>query len=237
MPIYLIKRDGAFIGAVEDTEQMGPLAWFHRNCLAYSMGHALQHEGYSVETVEEIDCHDVAGMLEAIATRRGVSAEFAFVPFSLSRNASEDRPSLNWKVTIKGGRYHSKEPFTVDYMQGSGHCPADKRKWENAAVKARAVALECETGKIAAPRFYPEPRATARKIEPPAFGDVLHSLSLDSEAVEMTFSDWCADFGYSDDSIKAKATFDACNEIGKRLRWIFDGDQGLAELRLIARFN
>jgi hypothetical protein len=53
----------------------------------------------------------------------------------------------------------------------------------------------------------------------PELADVFHSILLDGSAWfdRSTFKDWCAEFGYSDDSIKAKATFDTCVEIGQEL--------------------
>jgi len=53
----------------------------------------------------------------------------------------------------------------------------------------------------------------------PKLEDVAHSLLLDGSAYfdGNTFENWCADFGYSDDSIKAKETFEACDKIGREL--------------------
>lgn len=42
---YHIKRDGEFLATINEADVM---AWFHRNC-AYSMNHAIKHEGYTVE--------------------------------------------------------------------------------------------------------------------------------------------------------------------------------------------
>ena len=55
------------------------------------------------------------------AAKLGLTMTADFVPWSLSRNAGEKDPSLNWKITLhKDGR-----PFlTTDYMAGSGHCPS-----------------------------------------------------------------------------------------------------------------
>jgi len=46
--------------------------------------------------------------------------------------------------------------------------------------------------------------------ETPTKSDVLHSLLMDADAGLSTFKDWCADFGYNDDSIKALETYKAC---------------------------
>lgn len=45
-----IRRDGEYVATVSTSST---LAWFHQNCRAYSMHHALTHEGYSIHPVEE----------------------------------------------------------------------------------------------------------------------------------------------------------------------------------------
>jgi len=55
-------------------------------------------------------------------------------------------------------------------------------------------------------------------VKPPTLTDVLHCLFLDSSAHEQCFSDWCNECGYDNDSIKAKATYDACIENYYRLK-------------------
>jgi hypothetical protein len=37
----------------------------------------------------------------------------------------------------------------------------------------------------------------------------------------VNFADWCDEFGYSNDSIKARQTYDACEETGKAIRKAF----------------
>ena len=49
----------------------------------------------------------------------------------------------------------------------------------------------------------------------PKVADVMHSLLLDSSAVDMDFEDWCSDFGYDTDSRKARDTYDKCLELGE----------------------
>lgn len=52
----------------------------------------------------------------------------------------------------------------------------------------------------------------------PKIAEVLHSLVLDASAADYNFSDWCADYGYSDDSIKALNTYKSCLETAQVLR-------------------
>lgn len=64
----------------------------------------------------------------------------------------------------------------------------------------------------------------ATKPKKPKVADVLHSLILDASAADENFHDWCANFGYSDDSIKAMNTYKACLEVAVALRKHFSPD-------------
>jgi hypothetical protein len=65
-----------------------------------------------------------------------------------------------------------------------------------------------------------KPRASWDKPNPkkPKVADVLHSLITDASAADENFHEWCANFGYSDDSIKALNTYKACLDIATHLR-------------------
>ena len=52
----------------------------------------------------------------------------------------------------------------------------------------------------------------------PKIADVIYSLMMDASAADYNFSDWCAEYGYSDDSIKALNTYKDCLSIGVALR-------------------
>ena len=56
------------------------------------------------------------------------------------------------------------------------------------------------------------------KAKPPKLDDVLHSLVMDSSASEQSFDDWCGEFGYDTDSIKALATYMDCQRNTIKLR-------------------
>lgn len=53
--------------------------------------------------------------------------------------------------------------------------------------------------------------------QPTAY-DLLSCLRLDSEAANESFSNWCANFGYDNDSIKALNTYNACVETARKLK-------------------
>ncbi len=60
----------------------------------------------------------------------------------------------------------------------------------------------------------------------PKAEEVLDCIASDAAGVENArdFSDWCADYGYSDDSRKAERIFRACAAEARQLRrWLGDG--------------
>ena len=59
----------------------------------------------------------------------------------------------------------------------------------------------------------------------PSVTDVLHCLFLDAEAADYNFSDWCDNFGYSDDSINALNMYRQCLETAANLRKYFTPEQ------------
>ena len=59
----------------------------------------------------------------------------------------------------------------------------------------------------------------------PHAADVLHSLCLDIASAEISFEDWCADYGYDSDSRKAERIYNACNAEAKKVRRLFSDDE------------
>ena len=63
-----------------------------------------------------------------------------------------------------------------------------------------------------------------RKPKKPKVVDVLHSLILDASAADENFHDWCANYGYSDDSIRSLNMYKACLDTATALRKHFSPD-------------
>lgn len=60
----------------------------------------------------------------------------------------------------------------------------------------------------------------------PEVAEVLDCLASDAAGIENArdFSDWCSEYGYSDDSRKAERIFKVCKEQARQLRrWLGDG--------------
>lgn len=174
----------------------------------------------------------LAGDREFILEAMKVSVSAVFVPFSQSRNKSNKQPSLNWRVTL---RKDDRDVIETDYMQGCGHCPAYKnnalKNSMGSAAHDKCVRQECETGRKVKSFVSLGIANAGAPIPPPSVSEVLSSLMLDASALDCRdFADWCGDFGYDADSIKARGMYDACLAIGLKLRAAF-GEKALGDLR------
>ena len=66
----------------------------------------------------------------------------------------------------------------------------------------------------------------------PHIAMIMQSLLLDSQADEMSFNNWCSDYGYDNDSIRALKVYQTCCETAKKLYSVFNGQQ-IAEMRKV----
>lgn len=60
---------------------------------------------------------------------------------------------------------------------------------------------------------------------PPFAAAVLYCLVLDSSANDQSFDNWCEEYGYSNDSMKAFKTYQQCCETAEKMRKIFTREQ------------
>lgn len=189
-----------------------------------------------------------------------MAAEFVPFSQSRNAKPREDGKvwrSLNWRVTINRGRPDINGPgpgpttqvvLTTDYSAGDGHTPSGKRRKPFGVSKSdrdleHMIAWECEHGRPAGgARFNhsggPDGRGAWEGYAKPGgkpllpdFADVLSSLVMDSDVLEVGgFEEWARDLGYDTDSRKAEETYRACLEIALKLRAAI-GDAGLQALR------
>jgi hypothetical protein len=106
----------------------------------------------------------------------------------------EDWACDQWEVTIEWSNQRGNGQFVTDYYTGLGL----RSKPKQSLVESRPIR--------------------------PKIAEVLHSLFLDASASDYNFSDWCEEYGYSDDSIKALNTYKQCLEIATNLRKAFDAE-------------
>lgn len=131
-------------------------------------------------------------------------------------------------------RYRNGKPehaLTAEYSKGHGHHrPLGKevRKEYGRCDDTTALAF-MRTGKGMSFAVSREFNRGHIKCMPTA-REVLYSLLMDAvDAHENSFSDWCANLGYSDDSIKAKAVYDLCADRWHQLSAVF-GHAAFAQL-------
>ena len=72
-------------------------------------------------------------------------------------------------------------------------------------------------------RYAWEDKAPTKPIAP-HIAAVLHSSMLDSESIDMSFDNWCDNFGGNTDSIKSFNMYRECCEFAKKFRPLFDRD-------------
>lgn len=181
----------------------------------------------------------------------GLKVRATFIPLSKSRNAGGDPafPTLNWSVTLvqqlppRGDSVAHHDVLTTDYSAGCAHCPAYRRKpplsWDRPLRdwQPLACAWECENGHAAA--YYSFSHAFTKDVGRreykgailPSDLDVIYSLVQDADVLDAGgFAEWCGNYGYDSDSIKAKTVYDSCLEIALKLRSAV-GDAGIETLR------
>jgi hypothetical protein len=114
-------------------------------------------------------------------------------------------PCFEWRVTFS----NKSGQWVTPYFCGSGHIEYPKGK-KNPYPRNVIGHEQYE-------REWAKPKA-------PSVDDVLHSLILDASASDYNLQDWCAEFGYSDDSIRALNTYRQCLETATNLRKYLGAD-------------
>ena len=117
------------------------------------------------------------------------------------RNKWRDGDTVDaWRVTISNNLGH----WSTDYFTGIGLRTKPKQSWTT-----------------------PKPKQSWETPKPkkPSVADVLYCLFIDAEAEDYNFSEWCDEFGYSDDSTNALNTYRQCLEIATNLRKYFTAEQ------------
>ena len=119
-----------------------------------------------------------------------------------------DWECYQWTVTI-GAEYGNKHGFWVlPYYCGLGHTENKKGIAGKNPYTPRTSAWETWNSQNLIPKK-------------PSNDEILHSLILDASAADYNFCDWCAEYGYSDDSIKAVTLYKECCETAQKLRKYF----------------
>jgi len=128
-----------------------------------------------------------------------IEAEICHVCFT---GMESEWPSDVWQVKI------GKD--SIDYHTGIGHRTLQKR-FPGCAQHCLRITYRDKNKQNKDILKYTNART-------PEIDDVLFSLVMDSHAAEMTFAEWCGEFGYDTDSRKALATYEACQNTYHVLR-------------------
>lgn len=161
-------------------------------------------------------------IVDALLASYGVSysaAYFGLEPDSLGGKTEMDR----WKVKFSrdGG---SVQEF--DFYTGLGlREDATAKEKKQAAWGYQGLTENDKKGLTSYGRRYLADVEKLRKPVSPTAAGVLYCLIHDAEAAHTTFRNWCDEFGYDDDSIKARATYDACQETSDKLQKVFNWGQ------------
>lgn len=139
--------------------------------------------------------------------------DFDTLPVSLAycgKIDDKEWPHYLWNVVViyKGGAW------SFPYKCGLGHI--EKKPGYNPDPKP-----PYREGTIAYEQWINE----AFRPKKPNVSDIMHSILMDSEANSMSFNDWCDNFGYDTDSMKALRTYQSCCEEGEMLRKAFTNKQ------------
>lgn len=122
-------------------------------------------------------------------------------------------PMAHWYVTIDGLR--ELNAMTFHYSMGYGLCEqwlksSKARAWYKMQVRNNGPMTAAELVKLAQQRGMK-----------PSDDDIALSLCNIALDANPLFDEWCDDFGYDDDSIKARDTWQACLRQEQDLRRVF----------------
>jgi hypothetical protein len=118
-------------------------------------------------------------------------------------------PHFLWNVTIS-----NKNGFwTVPYKCGLAH------------VQKKKGAMPPPKGAHNNSIAYQSWHAASHIPKKPTNSDVIYSLLMDMSADDMSFRQWCDEYGYSSDSISALKTYTTCCEYAQNMRKTFTSDQ------------
>jgi hypothetical protein len=137
----------------------------------------------------------------------GATFDFAALPVTITAMGPDKKDDWEfdaWRVTFS----NKSGNWSTTYKTGIGLRKYPKGFKPDKTLNPRCVAYADQ-----------EARKVAVK---PSIADVMYSLIIDASAADQNFHDWCSNYGYSNDSIKALHTYTACIEISAVLRRYFD---------------
>lgn len=125
-----------------------------------------------------------------------------------------------WAVIINGQ--------TFDYHTGIGHREAANKWGETKREFERLQRINPKQTKENILN-YAEKLKTVSKPKALKLDDVLYSLIIDANVLDMDFEDFCGEFGYDEDSRKAERIYNDCRKNAKKVKTFIDDLEGARE--------
>jgi hypothetical protein len=170
-------------------------------------------------------------MSDAIRAAVAAKLEFLNITFTASHAGADIGKAYEWECDkwrivfqkqydpSAKGNYAT---LATDYRTGLGHRKVPKHQ---ESFMARELKEHHSSWRAEITARYAKPVA-------PDAASVLHSLCMDSQAGQESFSNWCDNSGCSSDSISALNTYQACEKIAREMQAFFGVDvcRELAEI-------
>jgi len=148
--------------------------------------------------------------LERFCEARKITCDVKHVRLVTKANDTRvEWPHDEWEATL---RFADKSHDVPSYKSGLGH---RKAVFHGPGGAFNGPSGDCTKDIAAAAE-----RGWTKPV-PPTTGDIVGSLVMDASGADESFSEWCSSLGYSDDSIKARATYDACQRTRDALLRMF----------------
>lgn len=164
---------------------------------------------------------EIETTVDALIASYGVSMLTSYV--GVKKDALGGKTEMDqWVI----GFSNNKTSESFDFFTGMGNrAPATPKQKQEASYSFQGLTEKDRQGITMYGKQYLAKVESLRKPVAPAAAAVLNCLLLDAEASSTSFRNWCDEFGYDDDSISARNTYDACQENADKLRKIFHGGQ------------
>jgi hypothetical protein len=139
----------------------------------------------------------------------GITSDARHVRF-VSREPNGKRaewPHDVWSVTL----HHGDKTHTTEFSCGIGHRKL-QAGFPKSNIRSGYKGTEYYVERLGWLDDIKVAEAGFMKPVAPSTADVLASLLSDASGVGETFEEWCSNYGYSDDSMKAMETYRACQK-------------------------
>lgn len=148
-----------------------------------------------------------------------------------TKKAFDDKNVMDsWSVKI--GKGAARGNYEFEYFTGTGHRLTFNKKLSGYACDKLTKVQINQAKKLQELLRKDRLDSTIIKLQDntgyavsPTQASVLYCLLADAISAEQNFNDWCNNFGYDNDSIKAFKTYQACCDTLEKMRNIFSGKQ------------